>query len=287
MFSTSPVLIRWAAPLPATEIAFGRMLIAAVAVLLAALWLGQLKQVFRAALPRFALYGLFAAVHFGLYIASLQHTSVAHALALVYTAPIFVTFFSARFLAEKLPARAIPGLIIAVAGVTILTGFEPRLNVEILLGDAMALGSAVAFGAYSVAGRRERHRYSLLVYAGMVYACAALWLLPVTVPSFSLSVSTSNVIALVLLALLPLALGHTLYNAALRKLHASAVNVVATQEVTGGVLLSALLLGEIPSAPAVIGAAVTLAGVTLVVAFAGAGGQPAVVNAAYGQDLPN
>ncbi len=67
------------------------------------------------------------------------------------------------------------------------------------------------------------------------------------------------------LALLPLAFGHTLYNAALRLTSATKVNVVATQELTLGVLWGALLLGEVPSAETLAGAVLTLIGVVLVV----------------------
>jgi drug/metabolite transporter (DMT)-like permease len=42
------------------------------------------------------------------------------------------------------------------------------------------------------------------------------------------------------------------------------VNVIATQEVTGGVLLSWWLLSEVPSANAVAGALIMLVGVVLV-----------------------
>ena len=49
------------------------------------------------------------------------------------------------------------------------------------------------------------------------------------------------------LGLIPLGLGHTLYNAALHRAPAATVNTIATQEVTFGVLLAWLLLGEPPS----------------------------------------
>ncbi len=67
------------------------------------------------------------------------------------------------------------------------------------------------------------------------------------------------------LGVLPLALGHTLYNAALRRVSATYVNLVSTQEVTGGILLGMLLLAEMPSFNSVLGALITLAGIVLVV----------------------
>ena len=72
------------------------------------------------------------------------------------------------------------------------------------------------------------------------------------------------VAALTSLALFPLALGHTLYNASIRRLHPSLPNLIATQEVTLAILLAWLLLGEVPSWNALLGAALTLAGVALV-----------------------
>jgi len=66
------------------------------------------------------------------------------------------------------------------------------------------------------------------------------------------------------MALLPSALGHTLYNAALRRLHPSVPNLISTQEVTGGILLAWLLLRQVPPRNALTGAAITLIGVGLV-----------------------
>ena len=50
----------------------------------------------------------------------------------------------------------------------------------------------------------------------------------------------------------------------MRWLHPTYVNLVATQEVTGGVILALLLLGETPSLNALVGAAITLIGIVLV-----------------------
>jgi len=70
--------------------------------------------------------------------------------------------------------------------------------------------------------------------------------------------------AIVALGIFPLALGHTLYNAALRRTYATYVNLFATQEVTGGIILGYLFLGEVPSFNSLLGAAITLAGIAMV-----------------------
>jgi drug/metabolite transporter (DMT)-like permease len=265
-FSTSPVLIRWADPLSPYEKTAGRLAVAAIAVFLFLRLRGERLDVTRSDGRKFLLFGLIAALHFLFYIASLSFTTIAHSLAIVYTAPIFVTLSSAWFLKESIPPRKWAGVLVAVAGVAVLAGFEPRWNRQMAIGDLLALGSAVMFGFYSVAGRGQRARYSLLGYATAVYGMAALWCLPAAALSFTPEAYRPGpLLAVVALGIFPLGLGHTLYNAALRRTHATYVNLVATQEVTGGILLGVLLLGEVPQPNEIIGAIVTLAGIALVV----------------------
>jgi drug/metabolite transporter (DMT)-like permease len=209
--------------------------------------------------------GLVAAVHFGAYIASLNFTTIAHSLALVYTAPVFSALLSWWILGEKLRPRQWLGVVIAVLGVAIMAGFEPQFDSRMLIGDALALLSAVTFAIYSIAGRGQRHQMSLLVYAGAVYLVGGVWLTPLAALNFSAGGYTLlAIVSIVALAVIPLGLGHTLYNAALRRMRATSVNLIATQEVTGGIILGILLLGEVPSLITLGGIAVTLVGIILV-----------------------
>lgn len=264
-FSTSPVLILLAAPLSAFEITFGRLGTAGVAIMALARLTGQPLWPRREDLGRFAVFGLITALHFVGYIGALKFTTIAHALAIEYTAPIFVTLFSAWMLHEPVANRKWAGVLVTVLGIAVLAGLEPRLDERMLLGDLMALGSAVAYGLYSVAGRSQRERYPLFTYAGSLYVISALWALPFALFSFTPGgYQAAPLLALLGAGLLPLGTGHTLYNAALRRLHATTVNLIATQEVTGGVLLGALLLSQIPAANEIAGAGIALLGVALV-----------------------
>ena len=286
-FSTSPVLIVWAEPMPALVKTWGRLFVAALIVGIAA-WLTLRRtpsatstphipkphsalRAPRSAFPsalRFAFYGLVAALHFFFYISALDYTTAAHALALVYTAPIFVTILSALLLREPVRASRWAGVIVAVVGIAILAGLEPRMTPTMGFGDLLALGSALTFAIYTIAGRYERDRYPLLVYTSRVYTSAALWTLPLAILAVPAAPPGSwawpQIASVVALGVIPLALGHTLYNAALRHMHATIANILASQEVTGGILLSIFLLGQIPSPTALIGALVTLAGIVLV-----------------------
>jgi drug/metabolite transporter (DMT)-like permease len=265
-FATSPVLVRWADPLSPYIKTAGRLAVAAILILVLIRLRGEALRIARQDWPLFAAFGLIAALHFLSYIASLSFTTIAHSLSIVYTAPIFVTLFSAWFLHESITGRKWLGVLVAVAGIAVLAGFEPRWSARMAWGDLLALVSAITFGLYSVAGRSQRSRYPLFTYAVLVYGLAALWAMPAAVATFDpAALALVPVLAVIALGIFPLGLGHTLYNAGLRHAHATTVNVIATQEVTLGILLGALLLGEIPRINEIAGALITLAGVILVI----------------------
>ena len=276
LFSTSPALVRYAPLVGPIEITFWRLLTGAVTVLIVSSIVTRLGfngnvaipyMNFRAvATPKFAMYGLLVAVHFGSYIASLGFTSTAHSLAITYTAPVFVAIFAHVFLREPIRPQAWIGIAIAVAGAVFLTGFEPTLTSRSLIGDGMALFTAVTFGIYSIVGRQARNQHSLFEYAFGVYLWGAIWLLPAAI--WTMGGSTYDVVpalAIIGLGVAPLGTGHTLYNAALRRIPATAANIIAMLEVIGGVMLTAWLFGEMPTSTSIAGAAVILAGILIVV----------------------
>jgi drug/metabolite transporter (DMT)-like permease len=265
-FSTSPVFIRWADTISSYEITFWRLTTAALTVAVMMVITRERWHVPRTAWKKFLGFGLITALHFLFYIASLAFTTIAHSLAIVYTAPIFVTIFSAIFLKEHIPRRKWGGILITVAGIAILAGFQPNFTRRMLFGDLLALGSAITFGLYSIAGRSQRHHYPLFTYAMTTYGAAALWALPAAVVTFTPGGYTlKTVLSILGMGIFPLGFGHTLYNAALRRVHASYANIIATQEVTGGIILGALLLGEIPGVNEIVGVVVALAGILLVI----------------------
>jgi len=265
-FSTTPVFIRLAGSISSYEIAFWRLLVAALVIRGAMLVKGERRTISRPEWRLFAIFGLITALHFLFYIASLSFTTIAHSLAIVYTAPIFVTLFSAIFLGESIARRKWLGILLAVVGVGILAGFQPNFSKSMLFGDLLALGSAITFGLYSVAGRSQRDSHSLFTYAMTIYGAAALWaLLPAALSFTPGGYTPITILSVIALGVLPLGIGHTLYNAALRYTHATYVNVIATQEVTGGIILGIIFLGETPATNEIVGVVITLLGILTVI----------------------
>jgi drug/metabolite transporter (DMT)-like permease len=264
-FATAPVALIWAEPLSAYEKTAGRMVVAALVMLGVAQFRRQPLSYNRADARKFLLFGLVTAVHFLAFVASISFTSLAHALTITYTSPLFVTLFSAWYLDEHIPRRRYLGIAVAVMGIAVLVSFEPTLTRRMLIGDGLALLAAISFGIYSVMGRSQRNSYPLVKYTLAVYSAAALWLVLPAAASFTAAgYGPRQMLALIWVGIVPLAVGHTLYNAAIRRTHATYVNLIATQEVTGGVLLGAALLGQVPTPTSMIGIAITLTGLAIV-----------------------
>ncbi|MFQ5575590.1 MAG: DMT family transporter [Anaerolineae bacterium] len=263
--STSPIFVRWAAPLSPYEITAWRVFVAALSVGTLATTHKKWPKITCADLPKFLLFGLITAIHFLGYIASLSFTTIAHSLTIVYTAPVFVALFSKLFLREPISGRKWGGVAIVVAGIALLAGFEPSITPKMLVGDGLALVSAITYGLYSVAGRSQREGYPLLTYAFFVYLLAAVWMAPVAMATTNPGgYGLRQVLSLLALGVVPLGLGHTMYNAALRHMNATYTNLIASQEVTGGILLGIIFLSEVPGPTAIAGVAVTLVGIVIV-----------------------
>ena len=263
-FSTGAVLVRWAGDLSPAEVTSLRLLLAALLVGGAARLNGERLALSAAEWARLVPIGVTAALHFLAFVASLYFTTVAHALTLTYTAPLFIAALSRLVPKESLPRRALPGAMVALIGVAVLAGFEPRLDRRMLVGDVLAVGAAVTFAVYSLLGRRERARLPLLTYAAGVYLIAGLATSPFATGLLRTGAPLGALAAVCAMALVPSGLGHTLYNAALRRLHPSIPNLIATQEVTSGILLAWILLGEPITWNAAAGAALALIGVAFV-----------------------
>jgi drug/metabolite transporter (DMT)-like permease len=268
-FGSSAVLVIVADPIPPLEKTFWRMLIATIFIFVILKGLNIALNWRQGSIRQFFIYGFVTALHFILYISSLSFTTVAHSLTLVNSAPIFVTVLAAIFLKETINARKWVGIGIAVIGIGVLAGFEGQFSVSMLIGDLMALGSGITYAIYSLIGRKERDNYSLFSYAFGVYGFAALWVLPVAIWSFlsgagAANYNLNNILALLALGIFPLGFGHTLYNASLRRIHATYANIIGTQEVSIGILYSWIFINQVPTANVLAGAGITLIGLTIV-----------------------
>ena len=271
--SGAAVLVRLAPDVPATAAAFWRMLLSAL-VMGVVVVVRREGAAWRAlhAPPRrlvlLALGGALLAAHFALWFASLHRTSVAASVVLVTTAPLQVAIADWLVTGTRVSRRGLAGIGLGFAGAAALGITDSRHgSPHAVAGDLLALGGAAAIALYYFVARSFRRYAALAPFTAAVYGAAALCLgvlaLATSVPLHGFA--PRSYAALVGLALVPQAIGHTALNWALAVLPAASVASVPLGEPLGAMTLAAIFLGERPTLWALLAGAVALVGVALVV----------------------
>jgi drug/metabolite transporter (DMT)-like permease len=212
--------------------------------------------------------GLTLALHFSFWIKSLELTTVASSVILVTIHPLFVAAVSHLLMEERLSKLNVLGILAALGGATIMTYADYSGGIFAggsALGDILALLGGVAAGVYILGGRDMRSSLDLLTYVFPVYSfCTVFLFVAVSLTATPLGPITPMAwILLLLMALGPGLLGHTVYNWSLKHVPATVVSVSLLGEPVGASILAFTLLGEVPSLVVILGGSIVLAGIFL------------------------
>ena len=249
---------------PPLAVAFYRMALATI-VLLPLMGLRgwtHLRKASRATLNMAVLAGLFLGLHMGVWVTSLSFTSVASSIILVSTQSAFAVLLSHFGIKERVSKAILVAVIIAMIGSAIITGGDLRIGRDTLVGDLLALTGGLMAALYMIAGRKIRQELPLLPYIFVAYGTAAL-LLGIGCLVFRVRMwdfPGQTYLWLVLLALVPTHLGHTMFNWALRYLPAYVIGISLLGEPIGSTILAVLVFSEVPPALTFAGGALVLAG---------------------------
>lgn len=254
-----------AGPLPT---AFYRMLLACLILSVPAF--PKLKQTYRILTTRQLLLlfisGLVLGLHFAVWVTSLFYTTISNSTILVATQPMFVLLMEFTFLREKIPARSVTGIMVAVIGMAVISRGDFNLGREFIIGDILALLGAFFAGLYLFIGRQLRARLDNLGYVFPVYSLAAITLLVACIIwGENLSDYPAKTwIIFLLLALIPTMVGHTLYNWLLKYVPAHMVATTILGEPIGATILAIFFFNQIPGWWTIIGGAMILSGIFIV-----------------------
>lgn len=213
-----------------------------------------------------ALAGFFLAAHFGTWISSLDHTSVANSVVLVNTIPIWVGIIGPLVIGESTKRNFWLACVLCLIGAFVLCGKSFSLSFETALGDGLALAGAFFVALYLMIGRNLRKKLSLLAYATICYGSASvfLWIAVLVSGQQASGFSNETWIALLCLAVVSQIFGHTLYNWSLQWINAGIVSLALLGEPIGAILLAWAFLGEGLTLQQGIGGILILAGVYMV-----------------------
>jgi len=258
---------------PPNVIAFYRL--AFTVVLLAPLALGaagrrELKRLPGRDLALASLAGLFLALHFSLWIASLEYTTVASSTVLVTMQPLFVVAGGYFLFKEKISLQGLAGGLLALSGSVIIGLGDFQAGGQAFKGDLLAFGGAFMVALYVLIGRSVRARLSLFPYVFLVYGTAALFLflsnLALGNPFYPYPLS--DWVWFLALAVVPTIGGHTVFNWALRYVKAAVVSVSILGEPVGATILAYFIFQEMPTLLQVVGGLAVITGLLIFISAA-------------------
>ncbi len=265
MASLSAVFIRWS-DAPSMVMVFYRMFFASLVVVPVTLVMfrDDLLGMKREDLLLSILSGVVFAVHFAAYFESLDHISIASCLVLTDTAVFFVALIMAVFFGESMSRKGWGLIALTFGGCVLISLSDMNLGTG-LLGDGLALLSALAFALNTIFGKKVRGSVSTMAYTSVLYSTAALVSLIIVAADnvTALDCGTDNLLCGLGLAVFCTLLGHSIFNWGLKYEKAAFVALTTLLEPVFGTAMGLMLFGEVPSALVLAGAAVVLVGVYL------------------------
>ena len=249
LFGFAGLFGKWLALPPAT-IVLGRTVFASVALWAALRLSRELRGRFE---WRLAAGGALLALHWVAFFQAIQIASVAIGLLGFATFPLFVLLLESLQQGRKLrPIEWTTAAFVTLGLLLIVPEF--RIENRMVQGLLWGVGSGLTFALLAVGNRLLVSRRPAGEVAFWQNACAAVCLLPLVAIAPALP-SARDLLLLLVLGVFCTALAHTLFIRSMRALSAHTASVVAALEPVYGIALAWLLLGEVPGARMLAGAA--------------------------------
>jgi drug/metabolite transporter (DMT)-like permease len=255
LFGFAGVFGKWIAWDP-VAIVLGRTTVAAIVL---AFFVRYRLGVWRA--PRWIAIpnGVILAVHWVAFFTAIKVSTVAIGLLGYASFPLFVPFLERAMLGVPVTRGKVAGAALVALGLALLV---PELSWEshTVRGLAWGILSGFTFALLTVRTRKlapDRWSSEMALWQN---AIAALCVLPVVMWQGGLGgpVDAGTLGKVLLLGIFCTAVAHTLYTASLARLPASTAAVCAALEPVYGIALALVLLGEVPNARTLAGAAVII-----------------------------
>ena len=214
--------------------------------------------------------GVALAAHFGTWVTSLDHTSLARSLLFVTSHPIIIVAGTALLVRRPHRLETLGALVgLLGAGITLLdAGNDGEVT---LWGDMLAFAGAITVVGYIVAGRILREWMPVFVYAVPVTLIGGILLIPFSIfmgeETAALGWIESDLLSwFILLAFLAGIVGHTGLNACLRWLPPLTISFAVTLEPIIGAFIGWFFFSEgVPGKWTWIGGSILILGILFVI----------------------
>jgi len=254
--------------LDAQVLAFYRVAFAALALLVVAAGARKVPLLRLQRLRgRVLLLGVLLAAHWFVYFATIKLSSVAVAVLMVYTAPIFIALLAPLVLPEPRSLVALAALVPAGAGLVLVAlGGEAGTHVR-PLALASGIAAALSYAALVILTKQVATQIPVLTVTFWNYTIAAVAVSPLLLFAPRVVPTGEELPALLALGVVFTALSGYIYIWLLRRVTAQAIGVLAYIEPVSAALLAWALVDEPLSWQVVVGGALVIAGGLVVVFF--------------------
>ena len=243
------------------QLALGRYLIASAILL--PLILARRPHFQRSDWPRILGAGLFGFTLYNLCLNAGEQTITAGAAALIGSTIPILSILSARmFLGERVNNRVWGGSAVALAGVALIAWGEEK-GLGFGAGAFLVMGAAICAAIYNTLQKPLLARYAALDVTSVAIFCGTILLMPLG-GGLAQAVKTAPLVPtlnLLLLGAFPGALGYVLWMWCLAQMPVARLMNYLYLVAPLSVLMGWMFLHELPSELALVGGAITLAGV--------------------------
>ncbi|NOQ33584.1 MAG: EamA family transporter [Methanosarcinales archaeon] len=274
LFGTIGIFVSLVDRMPIGSIIFYRLLFGITAIAIFFTCCGRLAELrLKENKRHIFLLGILQAGTMLSYFISVKYTTVAIAVLLLYTAPIYVTLLSPLLLNESITRRSLSALVLSMAGVILV--IQPGAVFQDM-GSMYAIGllcgliAGLLYACMILTSRYLKGYYTGTAQAAWAIIITLVIFLPYST-ALSSGVLLDNLYLLILLGLLPTAAGLTLYFSGLAYVRAQNASIIALLEPASAVVFAAIILSQPITSSVLVGGGLILVG-ALVVSGAGAAG---------------
>ncbi len=239
-------------PLSATDITFGRSIVACVVLVLIVKLSGQKLRLECRKDYLIALgLGVLMAAHWVSYFAAMQYSSVSVGMIALFTFPVIAVLLEPFFERIRLVWQDIVSALVVLFGIYLIVP-EVSLENDITLGIVIGVVSALLYALRNLYHRKYFSHYSgahAMAYQTLVIFICLLFF----ISGDLLSASTDTYLSLIVLGIFLTAIPHALIATSLKHLRVKTFALVACMQPFYGVILAILILDETPNWKTLVG----------------------------------
>lgn len=244
-------------PLSATDITFGRSIVASITlIVLVKLTKGSLKLYSARDYMVALILGVLMATHWVTYFAAMQYSSVSVGMIALFTFPVITVFLEPFFEGTRLVYQDIVSAVVVFLGIFLILP-DTELNNDVTLGIGIGIFSAVLYALRNLVHRKYFNHYSgahAMAYQTLVIAAVLVWFIS---PNL-VDASSKTLWLIVILGTFCTAAPHALVAASLQHLRAKTFSLVACMQPLYGVILAMIVIDESPTWQTLVGGALVI-----------------------------